>query len=63
MYTESDNIFIILFQVSLGNLFKNINLKRIASSSLSFMHEQEELDISRTIQVKPMEINAYRVDF
>ncbi len=54
-------MFLYLFQISLGNIFKDIRLTAAESSSLSLIHEGEKLDASQTVNIAPMEIEAYKV--
>ena len=43
------------------NLFKDLKVKNVHSTSLTLMHVYEEIDPSTSIQLEPMEINTYRI--
>ncbi|XP_041356450.1 alpha-mannosidase 2x-like isoform X2 [Gigantopelta aegis] len=48
-------------KVIFKNMFKDLKLKNIHSTSLTLMHVHKELDPSSVIQLQPMEINTYRI--
>ena len=45
----------------LSSLFKEIEISRAKSVTLTLMHEEEEIDTAATLNFSPMEINAYQV--
>ncbi len=43
------------------SVFKDLKIEKLVETSLTLMHEYEELDPKAAIEVEPMEINAYRL--
>ncbi|XP_067654229.1 alpha-mannosidase 2x-like isoform X1 [Haliotis asinina] len=48
-------------KVTFENLFKDLKVENLVETSLTLMHDYEELDPKAAIQVDPMEISAFRL--
>ena len=48
-------------QVQLNHLFKNLSIDRLQSTSLTMLHEYQELDPSSPLKVDPMELYSYKM--
>ena len=48
-------------QVQLNHLFKDLSIARLQSTSLTMLHEYQELDPSSPLKVDPMELYSYKM--
>lgn len=48
-------------QVQLNHLFKDLSIDRLQSTSLTMLHEYQELDPSSPLKVDPMELYSYKM--
>ena len=55
-------MILLSFQVSFSQLFTDVAIQSAQSSSLNLIHNNDKhIDLSSSVQVSPMEIQAYKV--
>ncbi|XP_015768744.1 PREDICTED: alpha-mannosidase 2-like [Acropora digitifera] len=54
-------VFFFSRQVELNHLFQDLFIDRLQSTSLTLLHEYQELDPSSPLNVKPMELSSYKM--
>ena len=61
-YSFIRRLFVFLTrQVQLNHLFKNLSIDKLQSTSLTMLHEYQELDPSSPLKVDPMELYSYKL--
>lgn len=51
----------VALQVKLNHLFKDLSIDKLQSTSLTMLHEYQELDPSSPLNVDPMELYSYKM--
>lgn len=51
----------VALQVKLNHLFKDLSIDKLQSTSLTMLHEYQELDPSSPLKVDPMELYSYKM--
>ena len=61
-YSFIRRLFVFLTrQVQLNHLFKDLSIDKLQSTSLTMLHEYQELDPSSLLKVDPMELYSYKL--
>ena len=48
-------------QIAFIDLFKDIKFSKVTETSLTLLHEKEEVSLDKSVQLQPMEIYSYKV--
>lgn len=61
-YSFIRRLFVFLtLQVKLNHLFKDLSIDKLQSTSLTMLHQYQELDPSSPLKVDPMELYSYKL--
>ena len=53
--------FWLISQVKLNHLFQDLSIDKLQSTSLTMLHDYQELDPSSPLNVEPMELYSYKM--